>query len=87
MKLEPGVRYELRVRLRGNDIAGAQVGICSDAYGNQDFRYLKLPENLPEWTTLATEAKGGQTGRRRVVVRAVNRVGELLIDRIEVVRK
>ncbi|PVY32029.1 sugar-binding protein [Victivallis vadensis] len=87
LKLELGVRYELRVRLRGNDIAGAQVGICSDAYGNQDFRYLKLPENLPEWTTLATEAKGGQTGRRRVVIRAVNRVGELLIDRIEVVRK
>lgn len=85
VRTEPGKRYRVDFRLKGRNCNRASLGLCSDLWGNQDFSYLQLPENIPNWTTFSREFTGPATGKIQIIVRNLDFIGELLIDEISLV--
>jgi hypothetical protein len=85
---KPGDRCELRFWVRGSgaEATGGIFGVCSDLWGNEAFTYAEHGTLTSDWRRV-TLAFSGLDGRRLdLIIRSATRIGELLVDDIEVVR-
>ena len=83
----PGTPCRVTFRLKGRNCAAGRLGICSDLWGNKDFIYLALPQDIPEWKDFSLEFNILTTGGYRLMLGANNSIDELLIDSIIITKQ
>ena len=83
----PGTPCRVTFRLKGRNCAAGRLGICSDLWGNKDFIYLALPQDIPEWKDFSLEFNMLTTGGYRLMLGANNSIDELLIDSIKITKQ
>ena len=74
-------------RLKGRNCAAGRLGICSDLWGNKDFIYLALPQDILEWKDFSFDFNMLTTGGYRLMLGVNNSIDELLIDSIKITKK
>ena len=88
--LEPGAQYVLKAKLKGcvsKDAINTTLGICSDRWGNQDFRYVNLKEGMKDWTEVSLNFDAPMTGELRLIIRDKAEACDLVFDEIRIARK
>ena len=83
----PGTPCRVTFRLKGRNCAAGRLGICSDLWGNKDFIYLSLPQDIPEWKDFSMDFNMLTTGGYRLMLGASNSIGELLINSIKITKR
>ncbi len=85
LTLTPGKKYRVDFRLKGKNCSAPRLGCCSDINGWYDQKYVKLPPEIPRWTTFSREFTAPLAGSLRLMIACSNKTEELWIDHIRIV--
>ena len=85
LALTPGKKYRADFRLKGKNCSAPKLGCCSDINGWYDQMYVKLPPEIPRWTTFSREFTAPLAGSLRLMIACNSRTDVLWIDHIKVV--